>query len=90
MFVVELRFGPEPDRLALRPAHRGLLRRWHADGLVQAAGPFDDESGALLLFNVDDEQRVDELLAKDPYYSAPGVTVVRRQRWNPLPLADTR
>ncbi|HIW63916.1 MAG TPA: YciI family protein [Candidatus Stackebrandtia excrementipullorum] len=88
MFLVELRFGPEPERLALRPAHRGLLTRWYADGLVQAAGPFDDGSGSLVLFTVDDEQRLDELLKKDPYYSAPGVTVVRKQRWSPLPLAE--
>lgn len=87
MFVVELKFGPETDRLELRPAHRELLKQWHSEGLVRAAGPFEDGAGALLLFDLDDEKAVDDLLAKDPYYSAPGVTVVRRQEWNPLPLA---
>ncbi|TQL77239.1 hypothetical protein FB566_2792 [Stackebrandtia endophytica] len=84
MFVVELKFGPETERLALRPAHRDLLKQWHGEGLVHAAGPFEDGTGALLLINLDDENAVDDLLAKDPYYTAPGVTVVRRQEWNPL------
>lgn len=39
-------------RLAARPAHRQVLGRWHADGLVVTAGPYTDESGALVLFDV--------------------------------------
>jgi uncharacterized protein YciI len=84
MYVVELRFGPEPERLALRPAHRERLAALHAAGTVVMAGPFADESGALLVFDVDSEEALDAVLADDPYYAAPGNTIVRRQEWTPL------
>ena len=84
MYVVELRFGPEPERLALRPAHRERLAALHAAGTVVMAGPFADESGALLVFDVDSEEALDAVLADDPYYTAPGNTIVRRQEWTPL------
>ena len=82
--VVELRFGPEPERLALRPAHREKLAALHAEGRLVMAGPFADESGALLVFDVASEEALDAVLADDPYYAAPGTTVVRRQPWTPL------
>ena len=82
--VVELEFGPEPERLAFRPGHREKLAALHAEGRVVMAGPFVDESGALLVFAVESEEALDAVLADDPYYTAPGTTVVRRQPWNAL------
>lgn len=84
MYVVELAFDGDPARLAARPAHRELLGRLHDEGVVVLAGPFPDDSGALLVFDVDDPAELDRVLAADPYYSAPGVRVVRRQPWSPV------
>lgn len=84
MFVVELTFTDDPARLAARPAHRERLRELHADGVLVMSGPFADDSGALLIFDVDDPAALDRILADDPYYSAPGVTVARRQPWSPI------
>jgi uncharacterized protein len=85
MFVVELAFGPQQEeRLAARPAHRQLLGQWHADGIVVTAGPYTDESGALLVFDVPDVDVLERLLGEDPYYRTPGVTVVRKQEWSPV------
>jgi uncharacterized protein YciI len=84
MYAVELTFGAEPERLAARPAHRERLQRLHADGQVVLAGPFADDSGALLIFDVADDSELDALLAADPYFETPGVTVVRRQEWMPI------
>lgn len=84
MFVVELTFTDDPARLAARPAHRERLRRLHADGLLVMSGPFADDSGALLIFDVDDPAALARILADDPYYSAPGVTVARRKPWSPI------
>jgi uncharacterized protein YciI len=90
MFLVELAFGPQQDeRLAARPAHRQLLGRWHADGLVVTAGPYADESGALLIFDVPDVDELDRLLDEDPYYRTPGVTVVRKHEYRPVVGAGT-
>lgn len=81
--VVELRFSGDPARLALRPQHRERLAAAHADGEVVSAGPFADESGALLIFSAGRE-RVEELLAEDPYYAAPGVEIVSIREWTPV------
>ncbi|MGH9209254.1 MAG: YciI family protein [Acidimicrobiales bacterium] len=84
MFVVELAFGGNPERLAARPAHRERLQRLHESGILRLAGPFADDSGALLIFDVPDEPALEGILADDPYYATPGVTVVRRQQWSLL------
>lgn len=85
MIVVELSFDNHPRRLAARPAHRRRLQALRDRRLLVMAGPWADETGALLLFDADDKTVVD-ILAADPYYSMPGVTITRRQPWNPLPL----
>jgi uncharacterized protein YciI len=84
MFVVELAFTDDPQRLAARPAHRQLLTRLHDDKVVVMAGPFADDSGALLVFDVPEVAELDRVLAADPYYRTPGVRIVRRQEWAPI------
>ena len=75
MVVVELAFTDSPERLERRPRHRELLAELYASGEVVVAGPFDDGSGSMIVFDATRE-RVDEALAADPYYAAEGVTVV--------------
>jgi uncharacterized protein YciI len=84
VFVVELTLTDDPARLAARPAHRQRLAQLHADGVLVMSGPFADDSGALLIFDIDDPDELDRILAEDPYYSAPGVRIVRRQPWSPI------
>lgn len=83
MIVVELAFTASAERLAARPAHRALLTDLHARGLLSAAGPYADESGALLLFTAS-RAEVDDILAADPYYRTPGVEVVAVRDWTPV------
>jgi uncharacterized protein len=90
MYVIELAFGDEPERLAARPAHRERLQRHHAAGELVIAGPYADDSGALLVFDVADETELGAVLDADPYYRTPGVTVVRRQEWTPIVGPPTR
>jgi uncharacterized protein YciI len=85
MFVLELAFDDDPRRLAARPAHRARLARLHAEGKLVMAGPWQDESGALLVFRAD-EAEVRDIMADDPYYTTPGVTVTALRRWQPLAL----
>jgi uncharacterized protein YciI len=84
MYIVELAFGGQKERLAARPAHRARLERLHEDGVLHMAGPFADDAGALLIFDVDDEVALNTILADDPYYRTLGVTVVRQQQWLPI------
>jgi uncharacterized protein YciI len=84
MYAVQLSFSDNPGRLEHRPAHRETLAGLADDGHLLAAGPWSDESGALLVFLVDTRQEVDEIIAADPYYSAPGVEVAGVHEWNPV------
>ena len=84
MYVVELTYDDNPARLAARPAHRELLADLHKRGIVRAAGPWEDGTGALLIFDVETEEEVDGFLAEDPYYRSPGLTVRSKRRWSPL------
>lgn len=83
MICVELAFTEDPARLELRPQHRERLRALHEKGDLRLAGPWDDESGALLVFDCQ-RSTVDQVLADDPYYAAPGVSVASVRTWNPV------
>ena len=50
MYAVQLAFSDDDTRLALRPQHRERLAHLAAEGRLLAAGPWSDESGALLVF----------------------------------------
>ncbi|GAA3826478.1 hypothetical protein GCM10022226_54000 [Sphaerisporangium flaviroseum] len=87
MYVVELEFTSDPRRLAARPAHRERLLAWHREGVLVMAGPWADDSGALLVFDVADEAALRRLIDADPYFRAPGVSVRRTSPWSPLDLS---
>ncbi len=83
MFIVELSFSDHPARLELRPRHRELLAELHQGGELLTAGPLTDGSGSVMLLTTTRE-RVDEILAGDPYYSAEGVNVEAVREMTPL------
>lgn len=84
VIAIELALSPTPERLAARPAHRAIVADLHARGVVHAAGPFADDSGALILVN-GDLSAAEEVLAADPYYRATeGVRVVSVRPWTPV------
>jgi uncharacterized protein YciI len=84
MWVVELTFNGAPERLAARAAHREKLMRLHEDGIVKLAGPLADDSGAIIVFDVPGRTELDELMAKDPYFTTNGVTVSHVRQWAPF------
>jgi uncharacterized protein len=83
VFVLELSFNDDPRRLAARPMHRARLAQLHAEGRLLIAGPWQDDSGALLIFRTD-QQGMNEIMAADPYYKIPGVTVASLRQWQPI------
>ncbi|MFG3259484.1 YciI family protein [Streptomyces sp. NPDC048172] len=83
MLILELAFSATPERLAARPAHRDVLARLHAEGKLLAAGPWADDSGALLVFTAD-RAALDRVMDDDPYYRTPGVEVLGVREWTPV------
>ncbi|MEU8301173.1 YciI family protein [Micromonospora sp. NPDC048909] len=84
MWIVELTFTSDPERLAARAAHRSRLAALHRDGTVRMAGPFADDSGAMIVIDAPDRQSVDALIAADPYFTTPGVTIAQIRNWHPF------
>lgn len=84
MWVVELRFSDDAQRLAARPAHRQVLEGLHRDGQLVMAGPFADDSGALLVIDVATTDQLQRLLDDDPYHATPGVELRDIREWTPI------
>ncbi len=73
-----------PDPFGLTPL--GIADRFgqREDFLsLAAAGPWEDDSGALLIFRLDEPGARAEIDA-DPYYTAPGVRIVSIRTWTPV------
>lgn len=85
-FVVQLRFDlAETDRrMKVRPAHREYLAELKAAGKLVAAGPFTDQTGALLVYDVTDEAELRDILAKDPYTPADVYEIATLNEWQTL------
>ena len=85
-YVVQLRFDLDrtDQRMEVRPAHREYLAALKADGKLVAAGPFADQTGALLVYDVADEAELRDILAKDPYTPADVYEIATLSEWQPL------
>jgi uncharacterized protein len=83
MICVELQFSDSPDRLQARAQHRDRLDHLHAQGDLLLAGPWADDTGALLIFSAGHD-RVQQIINDDPYYTTPGVTVLAVREWTPI------
>lgn len=84
LFAVQLRFTDNDRRLQVRPAHREYLTSLREAGKLAAAGPFADESGALLIYDVADEAELRDILAKDPYTPADVCEIAALNEWQLL------
>ena len=83
VICIELSFTDDPARLAARPAHRQQLQELHARGVLLAAGPWDDDSGAILLLETD-QAGARAVLEADPYFTTAGVKVMSIRDWRPV------
>ena len=73
LFAREFRFLDQARRMEVRPAHRDHLRALLGDGRLRMAGPWADDTGALVVYDVADEDEARRLVAADPYTEAGGV-----------------
>lgn len=82
---MELVFATNRDeRLAVRPAHREYLGRLAAGGKLVAAGPWVNDTGAVLIFDVADRAELNRILDADPYAPAKVIAEQRIREWNPV------
>ena len=81
-FVALLEFADdEALRLQTRPAHRDYLRSLYDQGQLWMSGPWADDTGAMLIYDVEDIGTAQSLLDADPYRAAGVVADVRIKEW---------
>ena len=66
-FLVLTTFTSQEKRLEHRAVHRVYLHEQAAAGRLLMAGPFDDESGGLLIFEAPDAAAVRAIMDADPF-----------------------
>lgn len=82
-FAVNLVYTEDRDLLQrVRPAHREYLKGLSERGILLAAGPFSDDKGALLIYEVADANELQQVLDADPYAPAGVVTKITKQEWH--------
>ena len=86
VFAVEYVYDAESSeaRDATRPAHREWTAGLAQDGTLLASGPYGDGAGALLIFKVQDEAELNELLKQDPFALAGTIAGIRTTEWTPV------
>jgi uncharacterized protein YciI len=76
-----------PDKAkvqSVRPVHRQYLSALRERGQLAVAGPFTDDSGALIVYEAASAEEAEKLLQGDPFHqNGIFVTYVLRP-WNPV------
>ncbi|MDR7160268.1 MULTISPECIES: YciI family protein [unclassified Arthrobacter] len=86
VFAVEYVYAADSTaaRDESRPAHRAWLSTLAEDGRLLTSGPYGDGAGALLIFKVQDETELNELLKQDPFALAGTIAGIRTTEWTPV------
>ena len=82
-FAVILTYGDDSEhRQAVRPKHREYLWSLANAGKLLHAGPFADDSGALLVYECESLDEAEAMLAADPFSTEGVVTDSSIREWN--------
>lgn len=82
-FAAIMTFTEDDKRLATRDQHRTYLRQLLADGNLLESGPWVDDSGALLIYEAENETAARALVDADPYAKAGDIiSSVELKEWN--------
>lgn len=66
----------------VRPAHRDYLTSLKAKGQLVLAGPFTDDSGALIVYEAGSKDEAERLLQGDPFHANGIFQNWRIRPWN--------
>jgi hypothetical protein len=68
----------------LRPVHRQYLTSLRERGRLALAGPFTDDSGALIVYEASSPEEAETLLQGDPFHQNGIFLSWRIRPWNPV------
>ena len=84
-FAAIIEYPQDRARIAaLRPVHRQYLTTLREQGRLAVAGPFTDDSGALIVYEAATREEAEAILKGDPF-SENGIFLSYQLRpWNPV------
>ena len=69
-FATVIQYGNQEKIAEVRPRHREYLGALKEQGQLFASGPFEDDSGALIIYEADSEDAARALIEADPFNEA--------------------
>lgn len=70
-YAAAIEYSQDKARVdAARPAHRAYLTSLIEKNQLFASGPFEDGSGALIVYEADSPEVVEALMKADPFFAA--------------------
>jgi uncharacterized protein YciI len=82
-FAVTITYSDDVEkRQAVRPLHREYSKQLLDAGKLVESGPFADDSGAMLIYEVEDLAAAQEQLANDPYTPNGIIAGATIKEWN--------
>lgn len=82
LFAALLEFTDDDElRQQIRPGHREYLRMLLDAGKLAMSGPWADDTGALVIYEAEDQAEAERLLAADPYRAAGVLADARIREW---------
>ncbi len=68
----------------VRPVHRQYLTSLRERGQLVAAGPFTDDSGALIVYEAPSKEEAEKLIRGDPFHQNGIFLRWQLRPWNPV------
>jgi len=82
-FAAILQYGEDvARRQEIRPSHREYLKSLLDSGKLYQAGPFGDDTGAIIVYEADDLAEVEEILTNDPFAQNGVIVGASINEWN--------
>lgn len=70
-FAAVIEYTPDKAKTAeIRPAHRKYLIGLYNAGKLAIAGPFGDDSGAVIVYEAETQEQAEEMLKADPFHDS--------------------
>ena len=81
-FAAVFRYENKDKIPEVRPKHREYLGKLHEEGKIWASGPFTDDSGSLIIYEVETEEEARQLIEEDPFHEAGVFASYAIKPWN--------
>lgn len=89
-FAAMLQYGEDAERRQqVRPSHREYQRGLLEAGKLLQAGPYVDDSGAIIVYDAADLSEVQELLTNDPFAQNGIIQGATIKEWNIVMSRDS-